>query len=255
MGLQTIYNALRKGGLSRWGTLAVMGNLQAESGCEAVRVQGDFDPSRRVSKAYAAAVDSGEKTRNDFSFDGRGWGIYQLTFWSRKDGFYALCKSKGKSIGDEATQCEYLLTELQSYPSLLAYLKTTGENECYEATRRVCVEFERPAVNNVQVRYNYAVDLSRQVKDGEPDPTPTPTPTPTPPKETYWPPRMVDKSMKGPDVEVLQAILKARGYAINYIGGTFDDLLDQEVRKFQTASGLTADGVVGPNTWAKLLKT
>lgn len=250
MGLQTIYNALRKGGLSRWGSLAVMGNIQAESGNEAVRLEGDFDPSRRVSKAYAAAVDSGEKSRNEFSYDGRGWGLYQLTFWSRKDGFYSLCKSKGKSIGDEATQIEYLLTEMKSYPSLLSFLKSAGENECYEATRRVCVEFERPAVNNVQVRYNYAVDLSRQVKDGQPDPAPTPTP----PKETYWPPRMIDKSMKGPDVELLQAVLKARGYAINYIGGTFDDLLEQEVKKFQTKSGLTADGVVGPLTWKKLLE-
>lgn len=251
MGLQTIYNALRKGGLSRWGALAVMGNLQAESGNEAVRLEGDFDPSRRVSKAYAAAVDSGEKSRNDFSHDGRGWGIYQLTFWSRKDGFFALCKSKGKSIGDEATQVEYLLTEMKSYPSLLSYLKTAGENECYEATRRVCVEFERPAVNNVQVRYNYAVNISGQVKDGEPEPTPTPTPTPT---EKYWPPRMIDKNMSGKDVEVLQAILKARGYGINYISGKFDDLLTRETKKFQADNGLTADGVVGPMTWAALLK-
>lgn len=247
MGLQTIYNALRKGGLSRWGALAVMGNLQAESGNESVRLQGDFDAARRVSKTYAAEVDSGVKSRNTYSRDARGWGLAQWTFWSRKEGLYDLCKSKGKSIGDEAAQCEWLLTELKSYPTLLSYLKTAGENECYEATRRVCVEFERPAVNNVQVRYNNAVNISGQVKDGEPEPTPTPT-------EKCWPPRMIDKNMSGKDVEVLQAVLKARGYGINYISGKFDDLLTQETKKFQADSGLTADGVVGPMTWAALLK-
>lgn len=251
MGLQTIYNALRKGGLSRWGTLAVMGNLQAESGNESVRLQGDFDAARRVSKTYAAEVDSGEKSRNTYSRDARGWGLAQWTYWSRKEGLYDLCKSKGKSIGDETTQCEWLLTELKSYPALLAYLKTAGENECYEATRRVCVEFERPAVNNVQVRYNNAVDLSRQVKDGEPDPAPTPTPTPT---EKFWPPRMIDKNMSGKDVEVWQAVLKARGYAINYIDGKFGDLLEQETKKFQSENGLASDGVVGPMTWRKGLE-
>lgn len=251
MGLQTIYNALRKGGLSRWGSLAVMGNLQAESGNESVRLQGDFDAARRVSKTYAAEVDSGEKSRNTYSRDARGWGLAQWTYWSRKEGLYDLCKSKGKSIGDEATQCEWLLTELKSYPTLLAYLKTAGENECYEATRRVCVEFERPAVNNVQVRYNNAVDLSRQVKDGEPDSTPTPTPTPT---EKFWPPRMIDKNMSGKDVEVWQAVLKARGYAINYIDGKFGDLLERETKKFQSENGLSSDGVVGPMTWRKGLE-
>lgn len=251
MGLQTIYNALRKGGLSRWGALAVMGNLQAESGNESVRLQGDFDAARRVSKTYAAEVDSGEKSRNTYSRDARGWGLAQWTYWSRKEGLYDLCKSKGKSIGDEATQCEWLLTELKSYPTLLAYLKTTGENECYEATRRVCVEFERPAVNNVQVRYNNAVNLSRQVKDEEPTPTPT---------EKYWPPRMVDKSMYGPDVALLCGVLMLRGLIpldnkkIWDSSCLFDSTIENAVKTFQKDVGLKDDGVVGPMTWAALLK-
>jgi hypothetical protein len=33
-------------------------------------------------------------------------------------------------------------------------------------------------------------------------------------------------------------------------GGTFDDLLNREVKAFQAAHGLDADGIVGPKTWA-----
>lgn len=251
MGLQTIYNALRKGGLSRWGALAVMGNLQAESGNESVRLEGDYDPSRRVSKSWADDVDSGRKSRNDVIFMGRGWGLAQWTFWSRLAGLYDLCKSMGKSIGDEATQVQWLLTEMKSYPSLLAYLNSCTEATLYDATRRVCVEFERPAVNNVDARFNYAKSIAQQVKDGEPDPAPTPAPTPT---EKFWPPRMIDKNMSGRDVEVWQAVLKARGYAINYIDGKFGDLLEQETKKFQSENGLASDGVVGPLTWRKGLE-
>lgn len=35
-------------------------------------------------------------------------------------------------------------------------------------------------------------------------------------------------------------------------GGVFDDLLEREVKSFQAANGLTADGIVGPRTWAAL---
>lgn len=259
MSLQTIYDALRSSGFSRWGALASMGNFSAESGCEAVRLEGDFDPARRVSKEWAADVDSGKKSRNNVIYMGRGWGLAQWTFWSRLAGLYDLCKSKGKSIGDESVQIEWYLTELKNgYPSLLAFLKTCNESDLYTAVSRVCVEFERPAVNNVQARYNAALEIAKQVTDSQPEPEPTPAPEPK-----CWPPRGFKGGkddpgmcigMSGPDVEVLQAVLKARGYAINYISGTFDDLLDQEVRKFQKNSGLTADGVVGPLTWSKLFE-
>ena len=65
---------------------------------------------------------------------------------------------------------------------------------------------------------------------------------------------MIDKSMAGADVAVLQAILTARGYYTGPLDGLFGEALDTAVRKFQREHDLEPDGVVGPLTWAELLK-
>lgn len=241
MSNQTIYNAYRAAGLTHAGALAMLGNADCESNCIPYRMQGDFSKDFSKSKTYTADVDSGALDPWGFYYDAIGYGLFQWTVWSRKKGLYEKAKSLGVSIGDESMQVAYSLSELASgYGNLLAYLRST--NDLYNAVSRVCKEYERPAINNVDARYAAAQRIEKEIGG---DPTP---------KAEYWPPRTIDKSMKGPDVAVLQAILKARGYAINYISGEFDALLDTETRKFQKDHGLTADGVVGPLTWAKLLE-
>lgn len=250
MSKQTIYDALRANGLSRWGALAMMGNWQQESGNEAVRLEGDFDTSRAMSKDLMKKVDSGAMPRATFIYMGRGWGLAQWTFWSRLAGLYDLCKAAGKSIGDEAMQVKWAIQELKNgYPDLLKLLKSAKKDQLYLATSRVCTEYERPYINNIDARYNDALTIANEVKDGA-----QPEPQPEPPKTKYWPPRMVDKNMTGTDVEVLQAILKARGYNLHYISGTFDDLTERETKNFQRDSQLVSDGVCGPMTWTALLK-
>ena len=240
--MQEIYDVLRGQGMTHAGALGVMGNLQAESGCEACRLQGDYEISRARSREYAAKVDSGEISRHVFSRDAMGWGIYQLTYWSRKEGFYDFCKEKGKSIADLETQLAYLCKEMRTdYFSLFSFLGKT--NEMFTACKRVCEEFERPAINNVQARYAMALNIEKELKYKE-----------KAVDSKYWPPRMIDKNMSGPDVEVLQAILKARGYSINYVSGKFDSLLESQLKAFQSNCGLDADGVCGPLTWAKALE-
>lgn len=237
---QQIYDALRKAGISHAGAIGIMGNLQAESGCEACRLQGDYELGRTRSKEYSAMVDSGELSRHIFSMDGQGWGVYQLTYHTRKAGYYDFVKANNGSIADMELQLRYMVKELkEDFPNLWSFLKVT--TSVWNATKRFCEEFERPAVNNIQARYAMAQAIEKELK--------------TAPASSYWPPRMIDKSMKGPDVEVLQAILKARGYAVNYVGGVFDSLLETEVKKFQKDRGLDCDGVCGPLTWAKILET
>jgi hypothetical protein len=53
-------------------------------------------------------------------------------------------------------------------------------------------------------------------------------------------------------VKELQRRLQAAGFNPGAIDGIFGQGTDSAVRSFQRARGLTADGVVGPNTWAKL---
>ena len=64
---------------------------------------------------------------------------------------------------------------------------------------------------------------------------------------------MICAGMNGYDVMVLQAVLKARGYAVTEVDGTFGSYLEKIVREFQEGHGLAVDGIVGPMTWAALL--
>ena len=67
-------------------------------------------------------------------------------------------------------------------------------------------------------------------------------------------PATVGPGSTGDDVKRLQRAL-ARQLLWNPFGpitGVFDAGLETSVKNFQTANGLTVDGVVGPATWAKL---
>ena len=122
----------------------------------------------------------------------------------------------------------------------------------------------------MDTRFRYATELDAEISSAE---TTAPTDsadlqatedTPSVPNSTLhsalstlapacWPPRMIDKSMAGADVAVLQAILTARGYYTGPLDGIFGDALDAAVRKFQSEHDLDPDGVVGPLTWRKIL--
>ena len=242
---QQIYDMLAKSGMTRAGALGVLGNLQDESGCEPCRLQGDYALGRTKSKEYAKMVDTGEISAHIFAGDQQGWGIYQLSYHTRKSGYLAFVKACGASIADLEPQVKYMLQELrEQYKGLWKMLCSTSE--IYTATARFCAEFERPAINNIQARYAMALAIEAELEHPA---------DPQPAASEYWPPRMIDKGMSGPDVEVLQAVLKARGYGINYIGGKFDELLDQEVQRFQKDHNLKMDGVAGPKTWAAILSS
>jgi peptidoglycan hydrolase-like protein with peptidoglycan-binding domain len=67
-------------------------------------------------------------------------------------------------------------------------------------------------------------------------------------------PAVIGLGSSGDDVKRLQRVL-ARMLPWNPFGpitGVFDDGLETSVKSFQQSNGLTADGVVGPTTWAKL---
>ena len=62
---------------------------------------------------------------------------------------------------------------------------------------------------------------------------------------------------KGADVKKAQQLLITNGYSCGTAGadGDFGAATYNAVKKFQAANGLEADGIVGANTWAALLKT
>lgn len=62
----------------------------------------------------------------------------------------------------------------------------------------------------------------------------------------------ISKGASGTLVYILEFILSAKGYYKGAMDALFGDALDAAVRAFQEAKGLTADGIVGPDTWYAL---
>lgn len=65
----------------------------------------------------------------------------------------------------------------------------------------------------------------------------------------------VRKGDKGSRVKAVQALLIGYGYNLNPYGadGSFGSLTETRVKEYQSKNGLTVDGVVGVNTWNKML--
>jgi peptidoglycan hydrolase-like protein with peptidoglycan-binding domain/DNA-binding XRE family transcriptional regulator len=85
-----------------------------------------------------------------------------------------------------------------------------------------------------------------------PAPAPGPTTVSLPGKPTPVVPVLTTRD-SGVDVQTLQLLLRHRGFSQLQVTGSFDPDTEQAVRTFQGESGLLADGVVGPQTWEKLL--
>lgn len=241
---QIIYNRLRHHGITQAGALGILGNFDCESNCEPFRVQGDFSPYRTTSKAYVQGVTSGSISRETFSRDAKGFGIYQLTYWTRKQGYYDFWKASGKALDSAELQVDYAVKEMQSdYPQLFAFLKQT--TDVFTATSRVCREFERPAVNNIDARYAAAKRIQYEIDlDGGGGEEPAP-----PQVDHSLKLRTIDKNCEGFDEALLlKGLLLCRGYE-----NVLENLWDA-VRQFQMDNNLAVDGIVGENTWNKLFE-
>ena len=62
----------------------------------------------------------------------------------------------------------------------------------------------------------------------------------------------IKKNSSGEDVKTVQEILSKLSYKPGSIDGKYGDKTERAVIRFQEASNLYADGVVGPNTWQAL---
>lgn len=145
-----IYDAFRSAGMTEEGACGLMGNMMAESTMKANIAQRGM--TTLTDEQYTAAADNGSI---DFVHDSVGYGYIQLTYWSRKQKYLELCRKLGKSVGDAETQIKYIIMELmQDYQ--MVYMLLRSSHDLYECARTVCIQYERPAVNNVDARYQYA---------------------------------------------------------------------------------------------------
>ena len=109
--------------------------------------------------------------------------------------------ARAKSAG-----IEFAIWELSNqWPKLWELLTTS--HDLYECTRQVCLDYERPAINNVDARYQFALNFFGQLAGGsDPDPQPAPAPQPSPERgdpivrvlqtcmayDGYWPADQID---------------------------------------------------------------
>ena len=260
-----IYNQLRSSGVTHAGALGLLGNWKAESGLEPCRLQNDFSAGRIYSRSYTDDVTAGRITRAQFARDQKGYGLAQWTYFNfstgqgRKLELYDFWKKSGKALDDVSMQVAFALHELTTeaqYAGLWQILRTT--DDIWTATDKVCRLYEQPYYCNVDTRFRYAKELEAEIGAAASTApiSDNPPAAEEPSKETvslYFPYRMIDKSMSGTDVAVLQAILTARSYYTGPLDGLFGDALDTAVRRFQCDHALEPDGVVGPLSWRKIL--
>lgn len=64
---------------------------------------------------------------------------------------------------------------------------------------------------------------------------------------------LLAKNSGGNAVRTVQALLNGLGYNAGTADGLFGDNTAGAVKRFQAASGIAADGIVGRDTWHKLL--
>lgn len=217
MSSKTIYDQLRAVGMTAEGACGLMGNFQAES---AMRSNNVEDRSGIDDDRYVQMVDGGGY---DFLSDyghHYGFGLAQWTLQSRKNNLLNLAKKRGCSIADETMQVDFAIWELSNqFPGVWQVLTTS--HDLYECSRIVCVQYERPAVNNVDVRYRYARDFFGMLAGGsDPDPAPDPQPAPAPQPEP------------SPSVILLQLAMERDGYWHAPVDGIKSQEFREQIKKY-----------------------
>ena len=136
----------------------IMGNMEAESNCEAMRVQGDFSATRTISKIYAEKFNT---YPSECFTDAKGWGLCQWTYYTRKEDLYQFCHDRGVGVEDEAAQVAFFLYEIKrDYSATWAAIQSAPDIRT--AAYQMCHNYERPAVDNIDTRAKYGEQIYMQ---------------------------------------------------------------------------------------------
>lgn len=143
-----------------YGTCALMGNLQAESGLKSTNLQNSYEKKLGYTDTtYTQAVDNGKYV--NFVRDSAGYGLAQWTYWTRKQNLLNYAKQNGKSIGDIDMQLDFLLMELQTgYKYVFNCLKNASDIKT--ASDAVLKQFERPK-NQSEAACAYRASLGQAI--------------------------------------------------------------------------------------------
>lgn len=162
-----IWNFFKSKGLSDAACAGLLGNACAESNLDPQNLEDTYEKKLGYSNfSYTQAVDN--KTYNNFIYDSAGYGIFQFTYYTLKQGLLTYCQNHKKSIGDLNAQLEYSWQLFNTnYISMLKILKET--NSVKEASDVVLYKFEAPAnaATKSTQRYNMSMNYYNKFAKGE----------------------------------------------------------------------------------------
>lgn len=257
-----------KAGMTAAGAAGVLKNVEAEGVWDSGNLEDSFNRRYGISDAqYVREVDAGQR---DF-IDGMGFGLIQWTFWSRKRDLLAFARARGVSIADFNMQVAFLIQEMRKDFSTVWNL-CCSSNDPAKCCHDICRYYENPddAENEANRRaadvgkwYSFVqAALSSGLTVQAPMTETTEGAAAAEPEldedgipiEKTWPPRTIDSHCSGwPEVWLLQAILKCRGYN-TLIDGIWGSALTDKFKQFQQEHGLDPDAVAGPMSWAELMR-
>ena len=135
-----MYRRFRKAGMTVEGACAVLGQIQHEGVFQSTNAE---DSKKIVDAIYTRQVDNGIITKQQFMFDGVGYGYAQWTFPDRKGLMYDFHRARGKSIGDSDTQIDFLIWEMQQDFSTQWRL-VTSSHDLAECSWQLLDKWENP---------------------------------------------------------------------------------------------------------------
>lgn len=220
------------------------------------------------------AADGSVKVYQTLPWDYRCWGV-----GSGKKGSYnashiqfEICEDskKDKAYYQEAFQLAQQLCEYLAEMYGLKEENIVGHYEAWAAGYGSNHSDPKPwqkkhSGSMVQFRADVAALINGNtspsetiISKAEQTPVEIPKPVQTAPETTQngsvvIPMITLRKGSRGTQVKVLQWLLSMNGYNVGTVDGIFGANTQKAVKAYQTAKGLSSDGVVGKQTWSKLL--
>lgn len=158
-----MYRRFRKAGMTVEGACAVLGQIQHEGVFQSTNAE---DSKKIVDAIYTRQVDNGIITKQQFMYDGVGYGYAQWTFPDRKGKMYDFHRARGKSIGDSETQIDFLLWEMQhSFP--VQWRLVTNSHDLADISWELLDKWENPDGKDRQksIRYKSAKNFYDRFKN------------------------------------------------------------------------------------------
>lgn len=256
---ESIYQRAIDFGFTKEAACVLLAQIQGESAFRSNNAEDRIHASGISDEEYLRRANNGLMTYNgkNFIYDGVGFGYAQWTYWSRKKKLLEYCQDRHVSLDDHEAQKEFLFYEMQvDFPGIWTLCHNSHDmTKLMEDL--VCI-WENPAdhAGAIAVRSSYAQAWLAKFSGWE-VPTATDAPTPMPIEEKTkletWPPRTIALNLNWEETFLAQALLKCHGYNV-VVNGIFSESFEQKVKEFQRDHNLLADGIIGPKTWAALMK-